>query len=129
MDKIQTIKVIEQYLDGFNSGDFSDAQFSPEMKFISPLKSEPIVGNMTIRAFLSNVAARVESVNIGQHIIHYPLASSSFEFKTTRGDVFKLIDYFEFDSEGIALIWPYFDPKALMANPQRLEQFLTGENY
>ena len=102
MDKKNTIAVIEQYLEGFNSGDFSDAKFSTGMKFISPLKPEPVIGNTTIRGFLSDVATRVESVNIRQHIVNYPLASSLFEFKTTNGDVFILIDYFQFEKEEIS---------------------------
>ncbi|MGK7925168.1 MAG: DUF4904 domain-containing protein [Spirulina sp.] len=129
MDKEQVLHLIEPYLLAFDSGDFSEVQFSSKMQFISPLRKDPVVGNDTIRGFLSDVATRVAAVNIREHVIDYPKACSLFEFKTTKGDVLILLDYFEFDAEGISLIWPCFDPKQLIANPQLLPDLLTGSGY
>lgn len=129
MNRAEIIEIVEEYLCAFDSGDFSQVRFSSQMQFISPLRQDPVVGNDNIRGFLTNVATRVEAVNIREHIIDYPKGSSLFEFKTTKGDVLILLDYFEFDREGISLIWPCFDPKQLIANPQLLPQFLTGSGY
>ncbi|MFW9257625.1 DUF4904 domain-containing protein [Nostoc sp. CALU 546] len=127
MNKAEIIEIIDEYLCAFNSGDFSQVQFSSQLNFISPLREEPIVGNDIIIGFLSDVSTRVESVNIIEHIIDYPMACSLFEFTTNKGDVLTLLDYFRFDEEGIALIWPCFDPKPLIANPLLLPEFLTGK--
>lgn len=78
MDKAITIDVIEQYLDGFRTGDFFAAKVSENMKFISPLKVDPVAGNTVIRGFLKDVSSRVEAVSIHQHIVDYPVASSIF---------------------------------------------------
>ncbi|ACK67120.1 conserved hypothetical protein [Rippkaea orientalis PCC 8801] len=129
MNREAVVKIIDQYLCAFESGNFSEVQFSSKMQFISPIREEPVVGNDTIRGFLTDVSSRIAAVTIREHIIDYPKASSLFEFKTTKGDVFIFLDYFEFDEEGISLIWPCLDPKLLIADSQRLPQFLTGENY
>lgn len=48
---------------------------------------------------------------------------------TTKGVQYTLHNFFRLDGEGIAYIWPMFDPKAVMNDPPGLLSWLTGKDY
>ena len=47
---------------------------------------------------------------------------------TTKG-VQYLHNFFRLDGEGLVYIWPMFDPKAVIQNPDGLLEWLRGEGY
>ena len=48
---------------------------------------------------------------------------------TTKGVQYTLHNFFRLDGEGLAYIWPMFDPKTVMNDPSGLLRWLRGEGY
>ena len=58
-----------------------------------------------------------------------PTASGVWQMTTTKGTLSTLNNFFRLDDEGLAYIWPMFDPKAVMNDPAGLLSWLTGKRY
>ena len=129
LDKEQYRAIITTYFEAFDTGDYSPVQFSPKIKFLSPLSQNTFDGVETVSNFLTGVSTRVAEVNIFSTTVEYPTASGVWEMKTTKGTVYTLNNFFRLDEQGIAYIWPMFDPKAIAEDPDRFIAWLTGEGY
>lgn len=129
MDKEQYRQIIETYFNSFKTGDFSQVQFSSELQFLSPISGNTLKGVEEVLRFLHGVASRVAEVNILSTTIDYPTASGVWQMKTTKGTLYTLNNFFRLDEQGIVYVWPMFDPKAVMDNPDGLIQWLTGNGY
>lgn len=121
--------IIETYFRSFESGDFSTVQFSSAIQFLSPISGITMNGREEVSRFVSGVASRVASVNIISTAVDFPTASGVWQMTTTKGVKYTLHNFFRLDGEGIAYIWPMFDPKAVMNDPPGLLQWLRGEGY
>lgn len=121
--------IIGVYFAAFGTGDFSDVQFSSKIQFLSPISERTLDGRAAVVEFLMGVTTRVSEVNILSRTVDYPTASGVWQMRTTKGTLYTLNNFFRLDEEGILYIWPMFDPKAVMEDPEGLLQWLTGNGY
>lgn len=121
--------MIQNYFRAFETGDFSKVQFSSKIQFLSPISGITMDGRYEVVKFVTGVSTRVTQVNILSTAIDYPTASGVWQMTTTKGVQYTLHNFFRLDDEGIAYIWPMFDPKAVMNDPPALLQWLRGEGY
>jgi hypothetical protein len=121
--------IIETYFRAFGTRDFSPVRFSSQIQFLSPISGNTLKGPEAVVQFLSGVVTRVSAVNILSTTVDYPTASGVWQMTTTKGTVYTLNNFFRLDDEGLAYIWPMFDPKAIIENPAGLLQWLTGKGY
>jgi sugar lactone lactonase YvrE len=129
LDKETYRKIINNYFQAFGTGDFSQVQFSSQIQFLSPISGITMKGREDVTRFVTGVSTRVSMVNILSTAIDFPTASGVWQMTTTKGVQYTLHNFFRLDGEGIAYIWPMFDPKAVMDNPKGLLQWLRGEGY
>ncbi len=129
LDKEKYRSIIETYFRSFRTGDFSKVQFSSQIQFLSPISGNTMKGREAVVKFVSGVATRVAGVNILSTTVDFPTASGVWQMTTTKGVRYTLHNFFRLDGEGIAYIWPMFDPKAVMNDPPGLLQWLTGNGY
>ena len=129
MDKEQYRVILEDYFKAFKTGDFSQVKFSSEIQFLSPLSQSTFDGVEAVVNFLADVSTRVSEVNILSTTVDYPTASGVWQMKTTKGTLYTLNNFFRLDDQGIVYIWPMFDPKAIVDDPEGLIPWLTGKNY
>ena len=79
--------------------------------------------------FVHNVTTRVTKVTVVSITVDYPTASGVWQMETSKGRLYTLHNFFRLNEEGIRYIWPMFDPKAIMEDPQGLITWLTGDGY
>ncbi|MDX1188947.1 DUF4904 domain-containing protein [Sinorhizobium medicae] len=121
--------IIETYFRAFQSKDFTTVQFSPQIQFLSPISGITMKGRDEVVKFVSGVATRVSTVNILSTAVDFPTASGVWQMTTTKDVQYTLHNFFRLDGEGLAYIWPMFDPKAVMNDPPGLLAWLTGKGY
>ncbi len=129
MDKEQYRVILEDYFKAFKTGDFSQVKFSSEIQFLSPLSQSTFDGVEAVVNFVSDVSTRVSEVNILSTTVDYPTASGVWQMKTTKGTLYTLNNFFRLDEQGIVYVWPMFDPKAIVDDPEGLIPWLTGKGY
>jgi hypothetical protein len=130
LDKEEYRRIIETYFRCFATGDFSNVKFSTQIQFLSPMSGVAKRGREDVVRFVSGFSTRVSAVNIVSITVDFPTASGVWQMTTTKGVQYTLNNFFRLDGEGLAYIWPMFDPKAVIAGPQSLLQWLRGEgNY
>jgi len=129
VDKAIYRRILENYFRAFGTGDFSQVQFANNIEFLSPISGITMKGREAVVNFVSGVSTRVSAVNIISTSVDYPTASGVWQMTTTTGVVYTLNNFFRLSEEGMAYIWPMFDPKAVMQDPAGLLAWLTGEGY
>ena len=129
LDKETYRQIIEEYFRAFGTGDFSNVHFSSQVQFLSPISGITMKGHDEIEPFVRGVSGRVSAVNIVSTAVDFPTASGVWQMTTTKGVQYTLHNFFRLDGEGLAYIWPMFDPKAVMDDPPGLVQWLTGQGY
>lgn len=129
LDKETYRGIIETYFRSFETRDFSQVRFSSQIQFLSPISGITMNGREEVTKFVTGVSTRVTAVNILSTAIDYPTASGVWQMTTTKDVQYTLHNFFRLDGEGIAYIWPMFDPKAVMNDPPGLLQWLRGEGY
>lgn len=129
LDKEQYRQILETYFEAFSTGDFSDVKFSSKIQFLSPISQTTFNGVEAVTNFVSDVSTRVSEVNILSTTVDYPTASGVWQMKTTKGTLYTLNNFFSLDAEGIVYVWPMFDPKAIVDDPEGLIPWLTGKGY
>lgn len=129
LDKETYRSIIQGYFQAFGTGDFSQVGFSSKIEFLSPISGITMKGREEVTRFVTGVSTRVAAVNVISIAVDFPTASGVWQMTTTKGTQYTLHNFFRLDGEGIAYIWPMFDPKAVMDNPAGLLQWLRGEGY
>jgi hypothetical protein len=122
-------KIIETYFRAFGTKDFSPVRFSSQIQFLSPISGLTMKGPEEVTKFVSAVSTRVAEVKILSTTVDFPTASGVWQMQTTKGVLYTLNNFFRLDGEGLAYIWPMFDPKAVMNDPPGLLAWLTGKGY
>lgn len=129
LDKEVYRDIIRKYFEAFGTRDFSRVQFSSQIKFLSPISGTTMDGREAVGNFVSGVSTRVKKVEVLYISVDFPNASGVWKMTTTHDVVYTLHNYFTLDGEGLAYIWPMFDPKAVMDDPAELLRWLTGRGY
>lgn len=129
LDKETYRSIIEGYFRSFGTGDFSQVGFSSKIEFLSPITGITMKGREEVSRFVTGVSTRVAAVNVISTAVDFPTASGVWQMTTTKGVQYTLHNFFRLDGEGLAYIWPMFDPKAVMNDPPGLLQWLRGEGY
>lgn len=129
MDRETYRTIINDYFKAFRNGDFTNVRFSSKIEFLSPISGNTFKGVEEVLRFLHGVTTRVAEVNILSVTVDPPTASGVWQMKTTKGTLYTLNNFFRLDDEGMSYIWPMFDPKAVMDDPDGLIQWLTGKGY
>ena len=119
--------IIEDYFRAFGTGDFSNVKFSSDIQFLSPISGNTMKGRRDVVNFLSGLSTRVKAVNIISTAVDFPTASGVWQMTTTKAVQYTLHNFFRLEGEGLAYIWPMFDPKAVMNDPPGLLHWLRGE--
>jgi len=114
MDREEIKKLIEDYMTALRSGDYSSVRFSQSVTFLGPLMDSPIEGKSHVIDFLVDVSEGVKDVKVQKHIIDGSTACVLITYEKINGDVLPILDYFQFDEEGISYIQPFFDPRPLI---------------
>lgn len=121
--------IMVAYFQAFGTRDFTPVRFSSGIEFLSPISGVTMKGRDEVVKFLDGVASRVARVDILWTCVDPPLASGVWQMTTTKGVQYTLHNFFKLDDEGLAFIWPMFDPKAVMTDPPGLLAWLTGKDY
>lgn len=129
LGKEQYRSILETYFGAFGTKDFAPVQFSSSIEFLSPISGITMKGREDVTKFVSGVSTRVSKVSILHTCVDFPNASGVWQMTTTKGVLYTLHNYFRLDDEGLAYIWPMFDPKAVMNDPPGLLAWLTGKGY
>lgn len=129
LEKEEYRRIIEDYFAAFRTGDFSKVGFSSQIQFLSPISGITMKGIPDVTKFVAGVSTRVAEVNILYTCVDFPIAAGVWQMKTTKGVLYTLHNHFRLDGEGLAYIWPMFDPKAVMDDPPGLLAWLTGKGY
>jgi sugar lactone lactonase YvrE len=129
LDKETYRQIIKDYFNAFGTGDFSQVRFSPSIQFLSPISGITMNGRHDVQTFVEGVSTRVTKVNVLSITVDFPTASGVWQMTTTKGTVYTLHNFFRLDGDGLVYIWPMFDPKAVIADPPALLQWLRGEGY
>lgn len=114
MNKLNFIRLINEYLEGLKTGDYSKVRFSPQVRFLGPLLESPITGKSEVIEFLEGVSAGVREVTAQEYIIDGSTACILLQYETTAGEVLLNLDYIQVDGDKIAFIQPFFDPRPLL---------------
>jgi hypothetical protein len=129
LDRETYRRIIESYFRAFGTADFSHVQFSSQVQFLSPLSDSTVNGREAVSKFVSGISSRVSAVDIMSTAVDFPTASGVWQMTTTKGVQYTLRNFFRLDGEGLAYIWPMYDPKAVINDPTGLVQWLTGNGY
>ena len=133
LDKETYRSIIEAYFRAFATKDFSKVGFSSRIQFLSPISGTTFDGREAVIRFVSGVSTRVTAVNIISTAVDYPTASGVWQMTTSKGTLYTLHNFFRLDDEGLAYIWPMFDPKVIISQDapegQNLLQWLRGTGY
>lgn len=85
LDKEAYRRIIEDYFRAFETGDFSNVQFSSQVEFLSPISGVTMKGREEVARFVSGVSTRVVAVNILSTAVDFPTASGVWQMTTTKG--------------------------------------------
>jgi hypothetical protein len=114
MDRAKVIRLVDDYMEALKTGDYSAVKLSSDVSVIVPLVDSPINGKASVLEFLLEVSDEVEDVRVQQYVIDGSTACVLIEYETVKGDVLPILDYLQFDGEGISHIQPFFDPRPLI---------------
>ncbi len=133
LDKETYRTIIEAYFRAFETKDFSNVAFSSKIQFLSPISGKTFDGREAVVRFVTGVATRVAVVDILSTTVDFPTAAGVWQMTTTKGVKYTLHNHFRLDGEGLAYIWPMFDPKAIISvdasEGRELLQWLRGTGY
>ena len=110
MNRDEMVSVVESYITGLGSGDFSRVPFSDDVTLEGPLR-EKVRGQEAID-FLSGLFPIMRGAEIIQHIVEGDYVASLFVLHTPNGKTY-VFDKFRVIDGKLAEINPYYDPSVL----------------
>ena len=110
MTREQKTAVVEAYVRGLGSGDFSGVPFASDVIFEGPLAPRK-VGQEAID-FLSGLLPVMRGAEIKQHIVEGDFVATVFHLRTPNG-VTAVFDRFRVVDGQLKEISPYYDPSVL----------------
>ena len=110
MTREEKITVVERYIHGLGTGDFSQVPFADEVSYESPLTPKR-TGQDAI-AFLSALFPIMRGADVHQHIVEGEYVATVFHLRTPNG-VTIVFDKFRVVDGKLKEINPYYDPSVL----------------
>ena len=110
MTREQMVSVVESYINGLGTGDFSAVPFATDVALQGPL-AERIQGQEAID-FLSGLFPIMRGVEIVQHIVEGEFVATVFILETSNGKT-HIFDKFRVVDGQLKEINPYYDPSVL----------------
>jgi hypothetical protein len=107
-----TAKLLDAYIEGYKTGDYSKVRFTSDVTFEGPLTKGAIRGESAVRTFLLTV--RAKDVRVKRQLIEGEFACVIADFHTQGGDILPFCEFFRIVDGEIAEIRPYFDPRPLI---------------
>ncbi len=104
------IQVVESYIYGLGSGDFSKVPFAPDVTYESPI-SPRRTGQEAID-FLTGLFPIMRGSEIKEHIVEGNICASIFDIHTVHGTL-HIFDRFRVENGQLKTINPYYDPAPL----------------
>jgi len=117
MNRDEMVSVVESYIIGLGSGDFSKVPFAKNITYESPLTPK-IQGQEAIN-FLSGLFPLMRGSEIVQHIVEGEYVASLFILHTPKGKT-HVFDKFRVVDGELQEINPYYDPSVLNEAVQSL---------
>ena len=120
MTREEKIAIVEAYLYGLPTGDFSQVTFAPDVSFESPLS--PKVAGQPAIDMVTGLSPFINEITIKQHIVEDDHVATLFDMDTVYG-VMPVFDYFRVTEGQLKEIRPFYDPRPMInywesANPQ-----------
>ena len=110
MTREDKIKVVESYIYGLGSRDFTDVPFAESVSYESPLTPKR-VGREAIE-FLKGIFPIIRGAEVKQHIVEGEYVASVFDLQVTTGTV-TVFDKFRIADGRLPEICPFYDPSLL----------------
>jgi len=106
----EMVSVVESYITGLGSGDFSKVPFAEDVSFESPLT--PRIQGQEAIDFLSGLFPIMRGAEIVQHIVEGEHVATVFILQTPNGKT-HVFDRFRVVDGKLKEINPYYDPSVL----------------
>ncbi len=119
MTREDKIKVVESYIRGLGSRDFTDVPFAESVSYESPLTPK-LVGREAIE-FLEGIFPIIRGAEIKQHIVEGEFVATVFHLRTSDG-VTAVFDKFRVVDGQLKEINPYYDPSVLQEAVAQLQE-------
>ena len=110
MTREDKINVVERYIRGLGSRDFTDVPFAESVSYESPLTPKR-VGREAIE-FLEGIFPIIRGAEVKQHIVEGEYVASVFDLQVTTGTV-SVFDKFRIADGKLHEINPFYDPSLL----------------
>lgn len=110
MNRDEMVSVVESYINGLGSRDFSQVPFSEDLTLEDPLRQK-VRGQEAID-FLSGLFPVMRGTEVIQHIVEGEYVASLFVLHTPNGKTY-VFDKFRVADNELKEINPYFDPSVL----------------
>lgn len=110
MTRDEMVSIVESYITGLGSGDFSSVPFSKDITYESPLT--PKIQGQEAIDFLSGLFPLMRGAEIVQHIVEGDYVASVFILHTPNGKT-HVFDKFRVVNGELKEINPYYDPSVL----------------
>ena len=114
MTREETVELVNVYMQGLKSGDYSSVKFSSSVSFLGPLHDEPLKGKEAVVAFLTEVSGGMADVRMNKYVIDGSDVCILIDFETKDGTVLPCVDYIKMEADQIVHIRPFFDPRPLL---------------
>jgi hypothetical protein len=108
--RAEVIDVVERYINGLGSRDFSQAVLAPDITYESPIS--PKRTGQEVIDFLSGLFPIITGVKIREHMVEGDLCATLFDLYTTEGTLY-VFDRFHVEDGQLKSINPYYDPSPL----------------
>ncbi len=116
-ERMRIVEIVEAYLNGLGSKDFSRVPFADDFTYESPLLptlvgQQRLIGQAAVQ-FLEGLFPEIEGVRIKQHIVEGEYCVSNFDLMTIHG-VIPILDRFHVVNGHLKLANPFYDPSPLL---------------
>ncbi len=110
MTREEKVSVVERYINGLGSGDFSTVPFAEDVSYQSPLT--PRIHGQEAINFLSGLFPIMRGAEIVQHVVEGEFVATLFVLHTPNGRT-HVFDKFRVVDGRLKEINPYYDPSVL----------------
>ena len=110
MTREEMVSVVESYINGLGSGDFSKVPFAEDVSYESPLS--PRIQGRETTDFLSGLFPIMRGAEIIQHVVEGEYVATVFVLLTPNGST-HIFDKFRVVDGKLKEINPYYDPSVL----------------